>query len=172
TAWTLGAASIGEFTGVPLAHVLPAHRIDEAAVELLFQGADSGDVDGRTIRFERSLPIERALHPETMLVWALNGEPLTPEHGHPVRLLVPGYYGVASVKWLTRITAVSTPFARYFQAERYVYRGHPVHTDEEAVTRIHVRSLVTFPADGALISGTTLVHGAAWSGHGGIMRVE
>jgi DMSO/TMAO reductase YedYZ molybdopterin-dependent catalytic subunit len=108
TPWELGAVSTGMFTGVPLARVLASCAVDARAVELVFRGADSGTLDdGRTARFERSLPVHRALDPSTLLVWAMNGQPLTPAHGHPVRLFVPGYYGIASVKWLEQVEAVA-----------------------------------------------------------------
>jgi DMSO/TMAO reductase YedYZ molybdopterin-dependent catalytic subunit len=172
TPWELGAVSAGLFTGVPLARVLAMCEVDPSAVEIVFRGADAGALgDGRTVQFERSLPVDRALDPSTLLVWAMNGEPLAPEHGHPVRLFVPGYYGVASVKWLERIEAVDTPFAGHFQAERYVYVGHPTHADGLPVTRMHVRSLIASPAAGDVVSGTVVVQGSAWSGYGVVTRV-
>jgi DMSO/TMAO reductase YedYZ molybdopterin-dependent catalytic subunit len=172
TPWELGAVSAGVFTGVPLARVLATCAVDPAAVEIVFRGADSGALDdGRTVHFERSLPVARALDPSVLLVWAMNGEPLTPEHGHPVRLFVPGYYGVASVKWLECIEAVDTPFAGHFQAERYVYVGHPTHAEDLPVTRMHVRSLIAAPAEGDVVSRTVVVRGSAWSGHGVVTRV-
>jgi DMSO/TMAO reductase YedYZ molybdopterin-dependent catalytic subunit len=173
TPWELGAVSTGMFTGVPLARVLASCAVDARAVELVFRGADSGTLDdGGTARFERSLPVDRALDPTTLLVWALNGQPLTPEHGHPVRLFVPGYYGVASVKWLEQIEAVDAPFAGHFQAERYVYVGHPTHAEGLPVTRVQVRSLIASPAAGDVVSGTVVVRGSAWSGYGAVTRVE
>lgn len=173
TPWGLGAVSAGVFTGVPLSEVLAMCVVDARAVEIVFRGADSGALDdGRHIHFERSLPIARAKDPTTLLVWAMNGEPLTPAHGHPVRLFVPGYYGVASVKWLERIEAVDTPFAGHFQAERYVYVGHPTHADNVPVTRMHVRSLIASPAEGDTVSGTITVRGSAWSGNGDVTRVQ
>ena len=183
TPWGLGAVSTGRFTGVSLSAVLDACDIDPRVVEIVFRGADSGPVDGdesshvqaaggRIVHFERSLPLARALDPATMLVWAMNGEPLRPEHGHPVRLFVPGYYGVASVKWLTHVTAVDTPFTGHFQTDRYVYRGHPAQPEDEPVTRMQVRSLITSPAADDVVDGTTTVRGLAWSGDGAIARVE
>lgn len=173
TPWELGAVSAGVFTGVPLARVLERCDIDARAIELVFAGADSGATeDGTVTRFERSLPVARAMDPSTLLVWAMNGEPLRPEHGHPVRLFVPGYYGVASVKWLTRIVAVDTPFAGWFQRDRYVYRGHPSHAEDTPVTRMQVRSLIASPAAGDVVRGSVLVSGTAWSGHGVVTRVS
>ena len=173
TPWELGAVSTGRFTGVSLADVLRTCAVDPGAVELVFRGADSGVLeDGRTVHFERSLPVDRALDPTTLLAWAMNGQPLTPDHGHPVRLFVPGYYGVASVKWLEQITAVDAPFTGHFQADRYVYRGHPTQADEAPVTRMHVRSVIAAPAAGEVVSGSVLIRGSAWSGYGGVTRVD
>lgn len=173
TPWELGAVSAGTFEGVPLATVLSACDVDPAAVEIVFRGADSGAVDGdRVVRFERSLPLARALDRSTLLAWSLNGAPLTPEHGYPVRLLVPGWYGVASVKWLERITAVDAPFAGHFQAERYVYVGDASHDENAAVTHMRVRSLIAEPRMDAIVGGAIIVRGWAWSGNGAVTRVR
>ena len=173
TPWELGAVSTGIFTGVPLMKLLDACEVDPRAVEIVFRGADSGAVEGgRVVHFERSLPVESALDPSTLLVWSMNGEPLTPEHGHPVRLFVPGWYGVASVKWLERITAIDSRFTGHFQTDRYVYRGHPMHGQDAPVTRMHVRSLITSPSADSIVSGTVTVRGSAWSGYGDVRRVQ
>ena len=172
TPWELGAVSAGTFTGVPLRRLLELCEVDPRGVEVVFRGADSGAVDGeRVVHFERSLPIVRALDASTLLVWAMNGKPLQPEHGHPVRLLVPGSYGVASVKWLERITVVDTPFTGHFQTDRYVYRGHPLHGEDESVTRMHVRSLIAAPEAGDNVRGSVMVRGMAWSGYGAVTAV-
>ncbi|HEX2167791.1 MAG TPA: sulfite oxidase, partial [Longimicrobiales bacterium] len=172
TAWELGAVSTGTFRGVPLARLLEMCDVDPRAVEIVFRGADSGDVEGgRVVHFERSLTVADARDPSILLVWAMNGEPLRPEHGHPVRLFVPGRYGVASVKWLERITAVDTPFTGHFQAERYVYRGHPGHAAEEPVTRMHVRAIIASPGAGDIVHGRVVVRGLAWSGYGVVTAV-
>jgi DMSO/TMAO reductase YedYZ molybdopterin-dependent catalytic subunit len=173
--WALGAVSTATFTGVPLRAVLQRAGVDDAAVEVLFAGADTGDVSpGRTVRFERSLSLERALHADVLLAWEMNGEPLPPRHGHPLRLVVPGWYGVASVKWLTEIRVLDTPFDGHFQAERYIYLGEPGIADGTPVTRMRVRSLIVHPGEGDLLSAgaETVVRGTAWSGEGPVARVE
>src|SRR5579864_3385561 len=104
--WDLGAVSTAEWSGTPLRDVLGRTRVAAGAVEVAFKGADG---------FARSLPIETALHPDTLLVTAMNGGPLPSEHGGPLRLLVPGWYGMASVKWLTRIEVRTQPFRGHFQ---------------------------------------------------------
>ncbi|MCI0658785.1 MAG: molybdopterin-dependent oxidoreductase, partial [Acidobacteria bacterium] len=102
--WAFGATSTAHFTGTSLHHLLDRAGIQDAAVEALFIGADRGEVEpGRTVAFERSLPLSLARHADTLLAWEMNGEPLTPLHGSPLRLVVPRWYAVASVKWLTRI---------------------------------------------------------------------
>lgn len=174
TPWNLGAVSTASFTGVPLHHLLDRVRPRAAAREVVFVGADGGEIDGvHVAAFERSLPIPVAYDPGVMLVWAINGEPLPPHHGYPLRLVVPGWYGMASVKWLVGIRLVAEPFLGPFQSERYVYiREHGV-PDGTPVTRIRVRSLIAAPQSGAeLPLGPLVIAGSAWSGHGHIRAVE
>jgi sulfite oxidase len=169
TAWELGAVSTAVFTGVALRDALASCGVHDDAVELVFTGADHGIIDGHDVQFARSLTRAQALHGDTLLVWAMNDEPLTAEHGYPLRLLVPGWYGVASVKWLTRITAVTEPFTGHFQTDRYVYRQDDTVADETPVTRMHVRAVI------AAVERTPdgmIVHGIAWSGHAPVTRVE
>jgi DMSO/TMAO reductase YedYZ molybdopterin-dependent catalytic subunit len=171
TPWSLGAVSTGVFEGVSLAAVLEACDVAPDAVEVVCEGADAGRVqDGDdVIRFVRSLPLAKALHPDTLLAWSLNGEALAPEHGYPLRVLVPEWYGVASVKWLRRLTAVREPFRGHFQADRYVYRGHPEHAQDAPVTQVHPRALLTHAARQ---DDAWMVRGVAWSGFGAIRQVE
>ena len=171
TPWDLGAVSTAVFTGVALRDVLALCAVRADALELVFAGADHGDIDGHDVRFARSLPRAAALHEDTLLAWGMNGAPLTPAHGYPLRLLVPGWYGVASVKWLTRITAVTEPFTGHFQTERYIYVKDASVDDGTPVTRMHVRALVadvSAPSE----SGVIRIRGSAWSGHGAITRVQ
>jgi DMSO/TMAO reductase YedYZ molybdopterin-dependent catalytic subunit len=145
--WDLGAVSTARFTGVPLRDVLERARIGGGAVEVAFAGADAGTTEtGRFARFERSLPLDRAMDADVLLAWEMNGEPLPPRHGHPLRLVVPGWYGVASVKWLTEIRVLDAPFDGFFQRERYVYRGEAGVADGTPVTRMRVRALIARPA--------------------------
>lgn len=178
TAWNVGAVSAGVFEGVPLRDVLARCGVLPDTVEVMCEGADSGTLDGGAdvVPFTRSLPLDKALHPDTLLAWSLNGAPLAPEHGHPVRLLVPGWYGVASVKWLRRLVAVAVPFSGPFQTERYVYRGQPGIADETPVTSMQVRALVTRPADGTVVpwreGEPVRLEGAAWSGSAPVSQVR
>jgi DMSO/TMAO reductase YedYZ molybdopterin-dependent catalytic subunit len=121
--------------------------------------------------FERSLPLDTARDTQALLAYAMNGEPLPLQHGYPVRLIVPNWYGVASVKWLTAIEIVEHAFDGYFQTEKYWYEID--EAQREPVTLQRVRALVTDPADGEnMTRGETVVRGVAWSGLAQIARVE
>lgn len=174
TPWDLGAVSTGRFSGVALHHVLERVGPGPGAVEVLFEGADGGTSGAGVVeRFARSLPIDVALAPDTLLAWSLDGRPLPREHGYPLRLVVPGWYGMASVKWLTRIRVLTRPFEGRFQRERYVYLQEAGTPDGTPVTRMRARSVIAHPADGARLSaGPCEVAGTAWSGYGPIRRVE
>ena len=138
----------------------------EHQAPVLFAGADSGEVrPGRVVAFERSLPVAAALDPDTILAWEMEGAPLGPDHGYPVRLVVPRWYGVASVKWLERIEVLERPFEGYYQKETYVYLQDPLEEDGAPVTTMRVRSVIARPAEGeTLPPGTVEIAGTAWSG--------
>jgi DMSO/TMAO reductase YedYZ molybdopterin-dependent catalytic subunit len=174
--WSLGAVGTAEWTGVPLAEILDRAGIVTGAREVLFRGADRGPVDGRTevTRFERSLRLETIRDSQTLLAYAMNGQPLPVRHGYPLRVIVPGWYGVSSVKWLTEIELIQEAFAGYFQADRYVYeweRNSDVVREPVTVTR--VRALITEPGpDEAVECEKVPIRGVAWSGAAPIARVE
>ena len=171
--WRLGAVSTAEWTGVPLNEILDRVGVLPVATEVIFRGADRGAVQGRprVVHFERSLPIDTARAAEALVAYAMNGEPLPLQHGYPVRLVVPGWYGVASVKWLTTIELVDHPFDGYFQADKYWYESEGA--DREPVTLQRVRALITDPVDDEqLPRGQTAIRGVAWSGAAPIARVE
>lgn len=172
TPWGLGAVSVGEFTGVPLHVVLREARPEPEAVEWVFTGADRGAVepDGE-VNYAFSLERDLAEEEGPILAWEMNGEPLPPEHGYPLRLVVPGHYGMRSVKWLTSIVAVGRPFTGHFR-RKYRFFGDPVASEEEPVGEIRVRSLVTSPGDRAVVGGRVEVAGVAWSGAGRVVRVD
>ncbi len=119
--WGAGAVGHAEWTGVPLSLVLERSGLESDAVEVLFEGADVGTESDHPapMPFSRSLPLPKALHADTLLAFRMNGEVLDPIHGFPLRLFVPGWYGVASVKWLRRIEVVNKPFRGYFQSVKY-----------------------------------------------------
>ena len=121
--WQLGAVSTAEWTGVPLVEVLDRAGTRPDAREVVFRGADGGTVEGSAepIRFERSLSLDDARDSGALLAYAMNGEPLPVQHGYPLRVIVPGWYSVTSVKWLTDIEVIGAPFEGFFQTDRYVY---------------------------------------------------
>jgi len=153
--WGLGAVSTAEWTGVSLSAILGELRPE--AVDVLFEAADG---------FARSLPLETATHPDTLLAFEMNGEPLPHEHGGPVRVLVPRWYGMASVKWVARVAGLEVPFGGHFQSERYVIESEPVR-------EMNVRALITEPAAGSTVAaGRLTVRGYAWTGRGHIVAVD
>jgi DMSO/TMAO reductase YedYZ molybdopterin-dependent catalytic subunit/rhodanese-related sulfurtransferase len=174
--WQLGAVSTAEWTGVPLAEILGRAGLTPEAVEIVFRGADQGSAGDAAdpIRFERSLPVTGAGHPGSLLAYAMNGEPLPLEHGYPLRLIVPGWYAVASVKWLTEIEAIGSPFTGFFQTRRYVYETERNGTVAREPVRLqHVRSVITQPSAGQQVTaGDLVIRGVAWSGAAPIGTVE
>jgi DMSO/TMAO reductase YedYZ molybdopterin-dependent catalytic subunit len=166
--WGLGAVGTAEWTGAPLRAVLERATPLARAIEVLCVGADDGDVPevGKRIAFERSLPLPKAMHEDTLLAYEMNGEALPPEHGAPIRLLVPGWYGMASVKWLARLSVLERPFRGFFQHDRYVVDGRPLSTTG-------VRALIASPQDGdVLVRGRQVIRGYAWSGEAMVLSVE
>ena len=172
TQWGLGAAGTALFAGVRLADVLESVGVRPEAIECVFTGADRGAVpDHGLVAFQRSLPIDVARADGPLLAWEMNGAPLTRDHGFPLRLVVPGWYAVASVKWLTDIELVEEPFTGHFQLDRYVYQKNGVIV--EPVSTMRVRSLITSHSDGAAVrSGPVRIEGVAWSGAHPIERVD
>ena len=169
--WELGAVSTAEWTGVPLATVLDRAGVKNGAVEVILQGADKGQLteEPKTpgeIHFARSLPLEKARQAEVLLAYQMNGEDLPAEHGFPLRAIVPGWYGMASVKWLTSIEVTDRPFQGYWQTAEYSYwnrhSGEPVGVP---VREMQVKSEIARPTRGERISTATpyRVTGAAWS---------
>ncbi len=171
--WSVGAVGTARFTGTPLRLVLDEAGLKPDAMELLFVGADRGVISpGRAEPFARSLPRATAHHPDTLLAWAMNDDPLTPDHGYPLRLVVPQWYGVASVKWLVQITALARPFDGYFQREQYCYLGNGDDGERLPLTRMRVRSVIATPADESeVLCGEVEVAGTAWSGSAPVRSV-
>ena len=174
--WGLGAVSTAEWTGVPLVEILDRAGVRPDAKDALFRGADGGAVDGRSqpIRFERSLRIDDARDSDVLLAYAMNGEPLPVEHGYPLRLIVPRWYAVASVKWLAEIELIDRTFTGHYQGDKYTYEwereGRIV---SEPVTLQRVRALITEPSPHTQVRpGELAIRGVAWSGAAPIARIE
>ena len=176
--WLLEAVGTAEWTGTPLRGVLDDAGLEPNAAELVFTGLDRG-VQGEEVQsYQRSLSIAEASQPDVLLVYEMNGQPLQPQHGFPLRLIVPGWYGMASVKWLSSIEAVAKPFQGYQMADTYRYASS---TDEpgEPVTVIRVRALMTPPGIPDFLtrvrlveSGFVTVTGRAWAGRRRVSSVE
>ena len=176
--WLLEAVGTAEWTGTPLRPLLDEAGVRDDAAELVFTGADRGFQGGREQDYQRSLTPAEARRPEVLLAYEMNGAPLQPQHGFPLRLLVPGWYGMTSVKWLRRIEAVAEPFEGYQQARTYRFK-----TDADdpgiPVSRIRVRALMTppgmpdfFTRRRLVDAGPVTLRGRAWAGRAPIRRVE
>ncbi|HET9661410.1 MAG TPA: molybdopterin-dependent oxidoreductase [Thermomicrobiales bacterium] len=156
------------WAGTPLASILEDAGVLENGSEVVFWGADAGDqVRGEvtiTEHFARSMSIEEAMNPENLIVWEMNGEPLPPLHGAPARLIAPGWYGVANVKWLTRIDITNQRHAGNFMARDYVTIRQVMHDDEQVWTLNTVAHdrLKSAPARVIENAGSYAVQGAAW----------
>ena len=176
--WLLEAVGTGSWTGTPLAPLLAEAGIAGGAVEVLFTGLDRGVEDGVEQSYQRSLPLGEALREEVLLAWELNGSPLPPQHGFPLRLVVPGWYGMTNVKWLSRITVLEEPFTGYQNARSYRLR-QAAGEDGMPVSRMLVRALMVPPgipdfATRRRFAPLTVqtLEGRAWSGAGTVEAVE
>jgi DMSO/TMAO reductase YedYZ molybdopterin-dependent catalytic subunit len=176
--WLVEAVSTAEWTGTPLVAILDQARPRSGAVEVVFRGADRGVQGGAEHEYARSLSLEDARRDEVLLAYEMNGAPLPPQHGFPLRLVVPGWYGMASVKWLMSIDVVAEPFAGYQQTEAYRFQSD-ADDPGERVSRIRVRALMIPPGipdfftRGRVVErGHVRIEGRAWSGDGAVERVE
>ena len=142
--WLLEAVGTAEWTGTPLAPLLDEAGLGPGALEIVFTGLDRGIQGEIEHLYERSLPLSEALRDEVLLAYAINGQDLPPQHGFPLRLVVPGWYGMTHVKWLQTITAVDEPFRGFQQDVGYHFRQSP-EEQGRAVTRILPRSLMVPP---------------------------
>lgn len=173
--WDVGAIGHSEWRGTPLAGILAQAGVAAEACEVVLHGADTDPFPGLEgdVPFARSIPVPKALHPDTLLVWEMAGEPLPPAHGAPLRAVVPGWYGVASVKWLVRVEVVRTPFEGPYQALDYRLKLPGEDGPGEALTEMPISALVLSPAPGArVLAGRVRASGIVWGGEGGPERVE
>jgi DMSO/TMAO reductase YedYZ molybdopterin-dependent catalytic subunit len=170
--WELGAVGNAEWTGVPLRALLELAGVEDDACEIVLEGADQGipkekPVPPRPISYARSLPRDKAMRPEVLIAYQMNGRHLRPDHGYPVRAIVPGHYGMASVKWLTHIRAVREPFRGYWQTSDYGYwdyaAGNPVR---RALGEVKPKSEIGRPRVRETIppNHPYTICGAAWAG--------
>jgi DMSO/TMAO reductase YedYZ molybdopterin-dependent catalytic subunit len=170
--WELGAVGNAEWTGVPLRALLERAGVEEDACEIVLEGADQGmpkepPLPPGPISYARSLARHKALQQEVLIAYRMNGRDLPQDHGYPVRAVVPGHYGMASVKWLTRIHAVREPFHGYWQTSDYAYwdrvDGTPVR---RALGEIKVKSEIARPGVYETLAPNQVyaISGAAWAG--------
>jgi DMSO/TMAO reductase YedYZ molybdopterin-dependent catalytic subunit len=170
--WELGAVGNAEWTGVPLAVLLERAGLEEDACEIVLEGADRGTpseqpVPPEPISYARGLRRDKAMQREVLVAYEMNGRELPPDHGYPVRAIVPGHYGMASVKWLTHIEAVRKPFRGYWQTSDYAYwdrvDGMPVR---RALGEIQLKSQITRPRVHETLppNHSYTIFGMAWAG--------
>jgi len=173
TQWMTGAIGNGEWTGVSLRDVLTLAGITDAAVSVLLIGQDTDSPEGG---FRRVVPVEKAMHPDTLLAYALNGDLLPKDHGYPLRALLPGWVGSSSIKWLNRIIVSSDQLWTRNNTTSYVLIGDDYPTDGEAegevVTTQNIKSALALPWPAELPEGSHRIHGYAHSPAGSITAVE
>src|SRR5215213_6672402 len=176
--WHDEAIGCAQWTGTPLRPIIEEVGLLDDAVEILFSGHDRGIDHDVEHDYERSLPLEEAMREEVILAYEMNGQPLPPQHGAPLRLIVPEWYGMASVKWLKRIKAIGEPFDGFQQGNKYRYKQSE---DEKGtpVTRQRPRAIMRPPGIPSQLgrsryvkAGPVSIEGRAWSGFGLVERVE
>jgi DMSO/TMAO reductase YedYZ molybdopterin-dependent catalytic subunit len=177
--WGLGAVGNAFWTGVPLSAVLERAQVKSGAMEVILEGADEGEIanpprPAGKIRFARSVPLQKAMK-DVLLAHTMNGEKLSPSHGFPLRAIVPGWYAVASIKWLRRIIVTDTAFAGYYQSIDYTYWRRMGELPTLApLTEQQVKAEIARPESGETVAAnsTVKIHGAAWSSDAEITAVE
>jgi DMSO/TMAO reductase YedYZ molybdopterin-dependent catalytic subunit len=177
--WGLGAVGNAEWTGVPLSILLDRAGVNSGAGEVILEGADGGKLEdpkspAGELRFARSIPLTKA-RGDVLLAYKMNEVDLPAQHGFPLRAIVPGWYAMASIKWLERIIVTNKPFNGYYQTLDYAYwkrRGEIV--DLVALSEIAIKAEIARPAQGEIISANSKVriYGAAWTSDDEITKVE
>lgn len=185
--WHLGAVGTAEWRGVPLSVLLDRANLKPNAREVVLEGADVGVLEDPKsppggLKFARSIPLEKARR-DVLLAYKMNGEDLLPEHGFPLRAIVPGWYAMASVKWLQRIIVTDRPFAGYYQTIDYAYwkktdygywqRGEWI-AELTPLSEMQVKAEIARPEEGETVPAKTNVRvsGAAWACDAEITKVE
>ncbi len=176
--WLGEAIGTAEWTGTPLRGVLDEAGLNPEAMEVVFTGLDRGVEGGEVQSYQRSLSLAEASRPEVLLAYAMNGEPLPPQHGYPLRLVVPGWYGMTSVKWIDQIEAVDQPFQGFQMSRAYRY-AQSADGVGPAVNLVRVRALMLPPGIPDFMTRTRVVPagrvtltGVAWAGRRSVTRVE
>jgi DMSO/TMAO reductase YedYZ molybdopterin-dependent catalytic subunit len=176
--WLTGAVGTARWTGTPLEAVLHEAGVGDEGVDVVFGALDRGIERGVEQAYERSLSVEEAVTSGAIIASRMNGEPLPPQHGFPARLVVPGWYGMTNVKWLSSIDVIDYPFDGYQVATSYRFRQDEDESGRP-VTLMRPRSLMVppgianFPSGERTVeSGRVELRGRAWSGRGPIVKVE
>jgi len=172
--WQYGAVGNGRWRGVRLGDVLKRAGINAGAVEVLFDGADVPI--GKMADFRRSIPIQKALHSDTLLAYEMNGQPLPTEHGFPLRVVVPGWAGDSWTKWVTGVKVLTEPESGYWMTSTYKHPGRPVAPGTvlpaaglPTLTSLRVKSVIASPLSGSVLEAgaPVTIQGVAWSGESG-----
>ena len=177
--WGLGAVGTAEWTGVPLSILLDRAGVKTSGCEVILEGADQGMLEDAKspsgiLKFARSTPLAKA-RSDVLLGYKMNGVDLPPQHGFPLRAIVPGWYAMASIKWLQRIIVTNEPFTGYYQTMDYAFWKRRGDVAELApLTEMQIKAQIAKPARGEIVSADSKVrvHGAAWTCNGEISKVE
>ena len=178
-AWGLGAVGNAQWTGVPLSILLDRAGVKAGASEVILEGTDKGPLEepkrpSGNVQFARSIPIAKA-RDDVLLAYKINGEELPQQNGFPLRAIVPGWYAVASIKWLERIIVTDKPFTGYYQTLDYSYWERREELAELVPIRdMQIKAEIAKPIEGETVpaKSNVRVHGAAWTGDGEITKVE
>ena len=176
--WQRGAVGTAEFTGPRLRYLLQRAGLKPTGKHVMFRGLD--EIPGKVPPFIRSIPIEKAIHADTLVATRMNGTSLARHHGFPARALVPGWIGAASCKWLTEIKVLDHEFDGNFMKPGYRMPNHPISPggevnpeDTHPLTALEVKSVIAQPGDGSNLKSRSLkIRGAAWAGEAAVTRVE
>jgi DMSO/TMAO reductase YedYZ molybdopterin-dependent catalytic subunit len=171
-----GGISTATWTGVSLGALLMESGLSSSARYVRLVGADRG-IEGSSsvpVSFSRSIPVEKAMHPDTLLAFRMNGARLPAEHGYPLRAVIPGWYGMDSVKWLVRIEVLERDDESFYMTQRYMAVSlQTVGSEQRPITRMRVKSQIAQPRQGEFLAqGTHLIRGAAWAGENRVTKVE
>jgi DMSO/TMAO reductase YedYZ molybdopterin-dependent catalytic subunit len=177
--WGLGAVGTAEWTGVSLSILLDRAGVRPEAREIVLEGADGGKLEdpkspAGALKFTRSVPLAKA-RKDVLLAYKMNGDGLPPQHGFPLRAVVPGWYAMASIKWLQRIIVTDWPFTGYYQTMDYAYWARRGDIAELVpLTEMQIKAEIAQPVEGEILPVNSMVriHGAAWTSDGEITKVE
>ena len=177
--WGLGAVGTAEWSGVPLSSLLERAGVKPAAREVILEGADASELEDAKAprgkaRFARSIPLEKA-RADVLLAYRMNDVDLPPEHGFPVRAIVPGWFAMASIKWLQRVIVTDRPFSGYYQTLDYAFWSRRGDLAELVpLSEMQIKAQIAQPIAGQTVPAnrTVRVHGAAWTSDAEIVKVE